>query len=256
MMKKLLFFLLFAVFTMGISAQPPMKKCPTCGLSIPKCQYKGKHPKKSPTKQPCKQSESTNPVPSRSSSSSRPTTGYENGHQWVDLGLSVKWATCNIGASSPSDVGGYYSWGEIHSTKNGDGRGYNPNYTYKDNPIILKNIAHSKYDVATSLWGGTWSIPTEKQMKELVNKCQWKWTDNNGATGYLIKGPNGKSIFLPANFGPYDSLKDIGTDGNYWCSDWTLSDQGYACHLVFIKNVRNFRGSNRSLTYSVRPVCK
>lgn len=218
---------------MSASAQNITKKCKTCGKPIVQCQYKGKHP--------------------AIIEHQRETTGYENGHEWVDLGLSVKWATCNVGASSPSDIGGYYAWGENHSTKNENG--YNPNYTYKGNPITLKNIAHSEYDVATTKWGGTWSIPTQKQMEELVEKCKWVWTKSNGTSGYLIKGPNGKSIFLPANFGSNDSLKDVGTDGNYWCSDWTY-DKEYACHLVFIKNVRNFRGSDRSMTYSVRPVCK
>ena len=107
MMKKILLFLLLAVFSLGISAQAPSKKCPVCGLSIPKCQYKGKHPKNTPTtpvhQQPSK--------PAKPAAKPRPTTGTLNGYDWVDLGLSVKWATKNVGASSPSDYGGYYAWG-------------------------------------------------------------------------------------------------------------------------------------------------
>ena len=122
MMKKILFFLLLAVFSLGISAQAPSKKCPVCGLSIPKCQYKGKHPKKKPTtttparQQPSKPAKPSKPVrqPAKPATKPRPTTGTLNGYDWVDLGLSVKWATKNVGASSPSDYGDYFAWGETH----------------------------------------------------------------------------------------------------------------------------------------------
>ena len=115
MMKKILFFLLLAVFSLGISAQAPSKKCPVCGLSIPKCQYKGKHPKKK-TMTPAQQQPSmpAKPVnqPTKPAAKPRPTTGTRNGYEWVDLGLSVKWATQNVGASSPSDYGDYFAWSE------------------------------------------------------------------------------------------------------------------------------------------------
>ena len=91
MMKKILLFLLLAVFTLGISAQGPSKKCPVCGLSIPKCQYKGKHPKKD--------------------SNNQKVSNLSNHHECVDLGLpsGTKWATYNIGASKPSDYGSLVS---------------------------------------------------------------------------------------------------------------------------------------------------
>ena len=119
MMKKILFFLLLAVFTLGISAQAPSKKCPVCGLSIPKCQYKGKHPKKKPTttapakpqpSKPAKQPAKPTPSKPKPITVSRPT-GTNEGHGYVDLGLSVKWATQNVGADSPSDYGGCFAWG-------------------------------------------------------------------------------------------------------------------------------------------------
>ena len=119
MMRKILIFLLLAVFTLGISAQAPSKKCPVCGLSIPKCQYKGKHPKKKPAptaqiqQQPSKPAKPATSKP-KPITVSRPT-GTIEGHGYVDLGLSVKWATKNVGASSPSDYGGYYAWGETET---------------------------------------------------------------------------------------------------------------------------------------------
>ena len=124
MMRKILIFLLLAVFTLGISAQAPSKKCPVCGLSIPKCQYKGKHPKKKSTpttparQQPSKPSKPAKPA--KPVAKPRPTTGTLNGYDWVDLGLSVKWATKNVGASSPSDYGGYYAWGETETKSSYD----------------------------------------------------------------------------------------------------------------------------------------
>ena len=99
MMKKILLFLLLAVFSLGVSAQAPSKKCPVCGLSIPKCQYKGKHPKKKPTTPAQQQPSKPAKQPAKPATSkpkpitvSRPT-GTIEGHGYVDLGLSVKWAT-------------------------------------------------------------------------------------------------------------------------------------------------------------------
>ena len=117
MMKKILFFLLLAVFTLGISAQAPGKKCPVCGLSIPKCKYKGKHPKKKPTTTAPAQQQPSKPA--KPITVSRPT-GTIEGHGYVDRGLSVKWATQNVGASSPSDYGGYYAWGETETKSSYD----------------------------------------------------------------------------------------------------------------------------------------
>ena len=121
MMKKILLFLLLAVFSLGISAQAPSKKCPVCGLSIPKCQYKGKHPKKNPKPTPPAQQRPSKPAkPTSVPTPTRPTTGTLNGYDWVDLGLSVKWATKNVGASSPSDNGGYFAWGETRTKSSYD----------------------------------------------------------------------------------------------------------------------------------------
>ena len=110
MMKKILLFLLLAVFTLGISAQGPSKKCPVCGLSIPRCQYKGKHPKKKPTTTaPAKQQPSKPAKPATSKPKpitvSRPT-GTIEGHGYVDLGLSGEGAAGSGGASGPSGCGG------------------------------------------------------------------------------------------------------------------------------------------------------
>lgn len=118
-------------------------------------------------------------------------TNKINGHEYVDLGLSVKWATCNVGASSPEQTGAYYAFGEIKTKETYDSANWaGSGWTSID-------ISGTSNDVAHVDWGGSWRIPTDSEMMELVNKCQWQWTSINGHTGYLITGPNGNSIFLP-----------------------------------------------------------
>ena len=127
----------------------------------------------------------------------RATTGVHNGHEWVDLGLSVLWATCNVGASSPSDYGGYYLYGE--TTEMSD-------YTLDKGGFIIEKATNklnisgkSKYDAATALWGKGWRIPTKAEFDELCNECDWEWINMNGHKGYKVTGPNGGSLFLPAS---------------------------------------------------------
>lgn len=141
-------------------------------------------------------------------------TGYINGHGYVDLGLSVKWATCNVGASSPEGYGNYYAWGET-STK----------YKYSDDTYSYKNtnigsdIKGTYYDVAHMKWGGNWRMPTKAECEELKDRCTWTWSTVGGHEGYKLKGPNGESIFLPAagyRFGA--DVDDAGTYGGYWSS--------------------------------------
>ena len=85
-----------------------------------------------------------------------------NGHEYVDLGLSVKWATCNVGASSPSEIGVATAWPKEHN------------------------------------WGEGCRIPTKNVMEELLNKCKWERKTQNNQTGYSVEGPNGNRIFLPS----------------------------------------------------------
>ncbi len=131
------------------------------------------------------------------------TSGKINGHEYVDLGLSVKWATCNVGANKPEDYGDYFAWGE--TTIKSD---YSciTNITYNHTTSHLQSLGiidangnlTSSRDVATANWGGTWRMPTETECEELLDNCTWKWTTQNGVKGYKVIGTNGNSIFLPA----------------------------------------------------------
>ena len=153
------------------------------------------------------------------------TTGKNNGHECVDLGLSVKWATCNLGASSPSDQGNYYAWGET-STKSEYTR---DSYKYLGDDIG-NNISGTQYDAARANWGGTWRMPTLEEIEELIDKCTWTWTTLDGHNGYLVTGPNGKSIFLPAAGIRYTGLDYEGFYGVYWSATSTCDSGG---HLVY-----------------------
>ena len=172
-----------------------------------------------------------------------------NGHDYVDLGLSVKWATCNIGAKRPSDYGNYYAWGET-KTK--------PTYTEEDSKTSGKSIGdiagNSNYDTARANWGGTWRLPTKAEIQELVNKCTWTWTTQGSHNGYLVTGPNGKSIFLPATgYREYVSILD-GSRGFYSSSTPDESNSGNAYRLYFYKDNYFLSSYHRYWGHSVRPV--
>ena len=177
------------------------------------------------------------------------TTGVIKGHEWVDLGLSVKWATCNVGANSPEEYGDYFAWGET-SPKD--------TYTKENSKTAGKNIGDisgsPEYDAATANWGGSWRMPTEAEFRELVIKCTWTWTTQNGVKGYKVSSKkNSNSIFLPAaGCRSGSSLHRAGNDGDYWSS--TPKDTYRACDLFFRSGLNYCATGYRDLGYSVRPV--
>ena len=181
-------------------------------------------------------------------------TGKINGHEYVDLGLSVKWAACNIGASSPSDYGDYYAWGET-STKST----YN-HYNSKTWEVAIgSSIAgHVSTDVAHCLWGRKWRLPTSDELQELADKCTWVWTSVDGHNGYRITGPNGQSIFLPAA-GWYDktSVYHAGEQGHYWSATPNGRNAQLAVGLAFTHGSKpSIYGYKRYRGRPIRPVVK
>ena len=177
--------------------------------------------------------------------------GTINGHEYVDLGLSVKWATCNVGASKPEDYGNHYAWGET-STKS--------NYSSGNSVTYGKNFSdiggNPTYDVARKQWGGTWRLPTKAEFNELLNNCTWTWTEQNGVKGYKVTSKkNGNSIFLPAAGWRYGtSLCYQGTNGYYWSSTPHESDSLNAYYLNFYSGSHGTDWYGRNLGQSVRPV--
>ena len=205
-------------------------------------------------------------------------SGKENGHEYVDLGLSVKWATCNIGATSPEKYGDYFAWGETTPKKDYSWNTYkyakgnydkltkycnvrNSGYNgYTDNKTILD----STDDAAHINWGGKWRLPSFEEIKELENMCTWKWITQGGVNGYKVTGPSGNSIFLPAaGFRLGKKLYNDGNIGHCWSNTlysdlddiWGISsDSGWYIGFGSIKYGCN--NITRHNGFTIRPVCK
>ena len=180
------------------------------------------------------------------------TTGTHAGREWVDLGLSVKWATCNVGASSPTGYGNYYAWGET-STKSS----YDEDNCKTWDRSMSDIRGNSSYDAARANWGGSWRLPTKAECKELLNNCNCQWTTQNGVKGMRFTSKrNGNSIFFPAaGWREGASTHSAGKEGYYWSSTPSESITQYAYYLYF-----NSEGSAitnwfyRSRGRTVRPV--
>lgn len=215
-----------------------------------------------------------------------------NGHAYVDLGLSVMWATYNVGVDESvvetleeeeyktELFGDYYAWGELEANK---AEGYSwSTYAYgKNKDKLEKYCTESSYgldgftddkitldpedDVAHIKWGGSWRMPTKAEWAELFNaaNCDLEWTTNEkGVYGLKItsKKPGYKDavLFLPAagyrsNFDLYEG-EEYG--GNYWMSSIYAIGPRYANCVIFdINDSRNIDGTrNRYYGQSVRPV--
>lgn len=183
--------------------------------------------------------------------SSEPANVHK-GHEWVDLGLpsGLKWATCNVGASTSYDLGNYYAWGET-SVK--------ANYDYGTSASRGKSwgdiSGDSSRDAATANWGGSWRLPTEAEFQELIDNCIWTWTTQNGMDGYKVTGPSGESIFLPAAgiSGGVD-LYYVGECGYYWSSTPYTRYEDYAYMLSFSCDFHEVQPNGRVSGRSIRPV--
>ena len=198
-----------------------------------------------------------------------PSNGTENGHEYVDLGLSVKWATCNVGASSPEEYGDYFAWGEVEP-KSSYGwstykycNGYEStltkyNYSSSYGTVDNKTTLELSDDAARANWGGSWRMPTATELNVLRNNCTWAWTTQNGVKGYKVTSKkNGNSIFLPAAGYRFDSSpSSAGSDGYYWSSSLYMYDDPNASdYLGFNSSLVLWSLEYRFYGLSVRPVC-
>ncbi|MBR4988536.1 MAG: DUF1566 domain-containing protein [Bacteroidaceae bacterium] len=171
-------------------------------------------------------------------------------YEAVDLGLSVKWASCNVGANAPEEYGDYFAWGEISPKSS----------YYESNSVTygkeMSDISgNAQYDAARANWGGNWRMPTLAEIKELYRNCSWKWTTQNGVNGYRVTGPNGNSIFVPAAGYRYGTSPDNeGYCSYYWSSTPYESDSNYAYYLGFDGSNYFWHYSYRHIGQSVRPV--
>lgn len=174
----------------------------------------------------------------------------------IDLGLSVKWANHNVGATSPEGYGGYYAWGETAEKGSYTWENYKY-YNASTNTYVNigSDISGTQYDVAHVKWGGSWRMPTSTELYELKTKCTWTWTTYNGVSGMKVVGPNGNSIFLPAAGDRYLSYLIVAGGGFYWSSTVDDGDYGRSAYdLYFGSGGYGWDYGNRYGGRSVRPV--
>ncbi len=188
----------------------------------------------------------------------------------IDLGLSVKWATCNVGAESPEDYGDYFAWGETQPKNNyswstykhcaGTNKAltkYCDSGSYgNDGFIDNKTLLDPEDDAATVNWGGSWRMPTKEEYDELRNNCTWTWTTQSDINGYKVVGPNGNYIFLPAaGYQDGTSLNDVGSFGFYWSSSLFARLSYYVYYEYFYSNSVFDNFTYRHYGFTIRPVC-
>ncbi len=197
-----------------------------------------------------------------------------NGHDFVDLGLSVLWATCNVGATESTGYGNYYAWGEVDEKTCYDWTTYkySSDGTYKNltkYKTDKKTTLEAEDDAATTNWGAGCRMPTGTEMEEIINKnetnCTWEWTTENEINGYKVtslkEGYTDQSIFLPASGTFTTTLGDVGRIGYYWSSSLSTDYSNnwykyYAYSIGFSSTSGKATKSNdfRNGGYPVRPV--
>ena len=203
-----------------------------------------------------------------------------NGHMYVDLGLpsGTLWATCNVGATTPEEIGEFYAWGETEikdvysweTYKWCDGDSVN-----KTNQNLTKYCDRGGYgrldgklslepedDVAHVKWGGDWHIPTIEEFQELIDNCtfEWLWMDEEKTIrAYKITGTNGNSIIMPAGYKKNDTYNSLGF--YYWSTNLRMDDipsNNHATHVTCLdylsKTEAELTNHYRYLGYPVRPV--
>lgn len=189
--------------------------------------------------------------------------GMDNGHQYVNLGLpsGTKWAVCNVGASSPGEIGNLFAWGETNTKSDFSWE----TYKYGKSPNTLTKYCSTPFsglnefwddkielditdDAARKHWGGSWRMPSKKQFEELVKYTQKDWTTHNNVEGIIFIGKSGGSIFLPC------TSSTCAECATYWTR--TLDEESTHCAFslswdyleIKLGIDRRYRG------YAVRPV--
>lgn len=175
----------------------------------------------------------------------------------VDLGLSVKWAKMNMGASHPSVnfVGSFYCWGDTtDKTKWGEIDAYWP----QERSMPTTPISGTDIDFVHERWGGKWRMPTLEEFSELITKCDWKFRNaGDGAAGYVVTGTNGNSIFMPLAGWSDDGInyQNIGRYGYYWTANPSPDGKRMA-HYIFFDEAKIISDKTNAVNclMTIRPV--
>ena len=191
-------------------------------------------------------------------------------YEYVDLGLSVKWAKCNVGATSETDAGLYFAWGETTgytASQVGTDKQFSwSDYKYGNSSSNLtkynqsdgKTVLESADDAPSQIMGGDWRMPTMAECQELLRGTTNEWIADykgTGVSGRKFTASNGNSIFIPAagncDNGPVDN---VDFRGYVWSSSLNTSNPGSAWNLYFDSGSCGTRNYNRCRGWSVRGV--
>ena len=197
--------------------------------------------------------------------------------EYVDLGLpsGLKWAKCNLGAPKPSEPGDHYAWGETdpkaeytwatykwmqagqseakYITKYTIADGKTGGIWYDSSGAFIgdnKTALVAADDAATAKLGSPWRMPTIDEFQELIDKCTWTWTTQDGVNGYQVDGPNGNAIFLPAGYLVIGSYRA----GYYWSSSLSTTESDCAYSLDLNSDRYFIARTYRYFGCTVRPV--
>ena len=197
--------------------------------------------------------------------------------EYVDLGLpsGLKWAKCNLGAPKPSEPGDHYAWGETdpkaeytwatykwmqagqseakYITKYTIADGETGGIWYDSSGAFIgdnKTDLVAADDAATAKLGSPWRMPTIDEFQELIDKCTWTWTTQDGVNGYQVDGPNGNAIFLPAGYLVIGSYRA----GYYWSSSLSTTESDCAYSLDLNSDRYFIARTYRYFGCTVRPV--
>lgn len=181
----------------------------------------------------------------------------------VDLGLSVLWSSRNLGASSIEDDGDFYAWGETEPKNEYSELSYKYS-SDNEYSVIGEDISGTQLDAATLKLKNGWRMPTKIELDELVSKCKWEEVYHNGKTGYVVTGPNKKSIFIPCS-GHMDGTFHNGNT-YYWSSTFhNEPERGRRCNAwnlavdIYLDGYPDYTGTNhifqrRYIGRAIRPV--
>ena len=201
-------------------------------------------------------------------------SGAENGHDYVDLGLSVMWAPVNLGATIVGEYGDYYAWGETESknyfssdnykycTKKGSMYFYTK-YCYSSTEGIVDSltILLPEDDATHVQWGGSWRIPTKEEWIELREKCIWKYSRKNDKKGWTATGPNGKSIFFPLPGGITWNENNTHNHTGYYRSASLGEKYSGTTFIIIMRSDTDdteeltWSNGSREFGQSIRPIC-
>lgn len=174
-----------------------------------------------------------------------PESNFDPDNDLVDLGLSTKWAKYNVGATSETELGGLFGFGDM--------TGFKTSVLMED--YASDDIYKTDRDVANKAYGSWLTMPTVEEFEELFNECKKEWVEQAGVAGYKLTGPNGNSIFLPAaGSRTQQTVSGQGINGLYLSGSINPADKQFALGYSFDRNSDRRTSTPVYQALAIRPV--